>query len=76
MPDLLTLTGRDGTSLHLLAANVSPAGIEAEGYISDVALRGGRVLTSPDGDRYRLASGVKPGVTWGEPIQLERRQPA
>lgn len=70
MPDLLTLTGRDGAQLHLLAVTVLPDALEAEGYIADTPLRGGRVLTDPDGNRYRLCKGLKPGITWEHYIQL------
>lgn len=74
MPDLLTLTGRDGAQLHLLAATTLPDGLEAEGYIADAPLRGGRVLTAPDGNRYRLCKGLKPGITWGEMVGLTARR--
>lgn len=70
--DLLTLTGRDGATLHLLAAATSDENVSAEGYITDTYLRRGRVFTSPDGSRYRLARGLPAGVTWEEPVQLSR----
>lgn len=73
LTDLLTLSGRDGAVLHLLASTVLPDGIEAEGFIADVALRAGRVFTAPDGRRYRLTAGVKPGVRWDEPVRLTGR---
>jgi len=73
LTDLLTLSGRDGATLHLLASTTLPDGIEAEGFIADVPLRAGRVFTAPDGQRYRLVAGIRPGVRWDATVTLTQR---
>jgi hypothetical protein len=59
--ELLDLKGGRAT-LSLLGVTRESECLLAEGYYAPAYLRKNRILTDPEGRKYRLSSGLKPGL--------------